>query len=341
MTAASSQTENLSKSTLSKPTQAVLLVLSIDEETVAKVLRHMDPEDIRLLRDLAGKEYKASSTDLAITYRTFLNDARVPVLPSGAGTAYIEKLAQRSLGSEKSKSLFKESNHESPHASIERRSPGEVASVLEGENPQVIAAILAELTPEFSSNIINLFEKDLQAKVLNKLASLEAIPAATVTALCNAVEEQLSKVESGSQIRIDGVTRVANILSLMPQDETEDLLVNMGEEDPGMVFKLRRAMFGFEDLLNVQGRGMQAIIKEISNDQLVLALKTASDPLKDKILSSVSRRAAEILMDDLMAMGPVKLSEVEKAQQEIVDTALRLESEGKIVVAGRGGEELV
>jgi len=100
-------------------------------------------------------------------------------------------------------------------------------------------------------------------------------------------------------------------------------------------------MFNFEDLQSIQGRGMQVLIKEIGNDQLLLALKTCSDELKDKFLSSVSKRAAEVILDDLSVMGPVRLSEVEQAQQEIVDTALRLEAESKLVIAGRGGEELV
>lgn len=331
----------IEQDSLTKPTQAVLLIMSLEEDTVSKVLRHMNPEDIRALHNLAGKEYKTDSTTLARTYRDFLNDAKTPILPAGAGTAYIERLAQRSLGSDRSRTLFKESDHDKPYSSIEKRTPEEVVSVLKTENPQVVAAILAELSPGFAAKVVNLCEAELQAKVLAKMATLESIPNTTVTALFSAVEDQLSEVDGGDQIQVDGIARVAGILSNLSIDETEDLLANIGDEDPGMVLKLRRAMFGFEDLANVQGRGMQSVIKEISNDQLVLALKTASDPLRDKILSSVSSRAAEILMDDLAAMGPVKLSEVEKAQQEIVDTALRLESEGAIVVAGRGGEEIV
>lgn len=326
---------------LDKPTQAVLLIMSLDEDTVSRVLRHMSPEDIRALHSLAGKEYKTDSTTLARTYRDFLNDAKTPILPAGAGTAYIERLAQRSLGSDRSRSLFKESDHDKPYSSIEKRSPEEVVTVLESENPQVIAAILAELSPGYAAKVLGLMDAEAQPRVLAKMATLESIPNTTVNALFTAVEDQLSEVDGGDSIQVDGIARVAGILANMSIDETEDLLTNIGDEDPGMVLKLRRAMFGFEDLVSVQGRGMQAVIKEISNDQLVLALKTASDPLRDKILSSVSSRAAEILLDDLAAMGPVKLSEVEKAQQEIVDTALRLESEGAIVVAGRGGEEIV
>jgi len=326
---------------LDRPTQALLLILSLEEDAVSRVLRHLEPEDIRALHNLANKDFKSEPASLTVAYSNFLSAVREPILPAGEGTAYIERLAQRSLGREESKTIFKVSDHGRSNSNIEKRNPEEVASVLSDENPHVIAAVLAELSPAYSSNVLENFDKDLQAKVLARLANMEQIPGATIEALCKAVEEQLSDTQGDDSISVDGMGRVASILQRMPVSDTEDLLTSMGEDDPGLVFTLRRAMFSFEDLVNVQGRGMQTIIKEISNDQLVLALKTSSDPLKDKILSAVSRRAAEILLDDLMAMGPVKLSEVEKAQQEIVDTALRLESEGKIVVAGRGGEELV
>jgi len=325
-----------------KATLALLLVLSLEEEAVSRVLRFFEPDDIRLLHSLAGRDVKPNAESLNNAFRMFMDDVHTPLLASGEGTAYIERLAQRSLGREESKSLFKAADYERSFVDLEKRDAAEVASVLAEETPQVIAAILAELSPAYSSSVLASMERAAQVKVLARLATLDKIPGQTLEALYRAVDEQLSGRHAEEEgLSVDGMGRVASILQRMPIAETEELLTSIGEEDPGLAFSLRRAMFSFEDLVNIQGRGMQALIKEISNDQLVLALKTASDVIKDKILSGVSHRAAEIILDDLMAMGPVKLSEVEKAQQEIVDTALRLESEGKIVVAGRGGEELV
>jgi flagellar motor switch protein FliG len=325
-----------------KAAMALLLVLSLEEEAVSRVLRFFDPEEMRLLHSLASRDIKPNPENVNGAYRAFLDDVHTPLLATGEGTAYIERLAQRSLGREESKTLFKGSEYARPFVDLEKRDAAEVANVLAGETPQVIAAILAELSPAYSSSVLASMERDVQVKVLARLATLDKIPGKTLDALYRAVEEQLSGLDGDDDgLSVDGMGRVASILQRMPIAETEELLTSIGEEDPGLAFSLRRAMFSFEDLINIQGRGIQALIKEISNDQLVLALKTASDVIKDKILSGVSRRAAEIILDDLMAMGPVKLSEVEKAQQEIVDTALRLESEGKIIVAGRGGEELV
>lgn len=326
--------------TMERPMQALLLILSLEEEAVARVLRHLEPDDIRLLHELSKREFVADAHSLALAYQTFLADARKPLLAPGEGRAYIERLAQRSLGREESKTLFAGKDR-TPFAAIEKRNPQAVANVLEEENAQVIAAVLSELSPSYASSVVKHFDRELQVQVITRLANLDEIPESTINALWRAIEAELDNLETSDAVTVDGMGRAAQILQRLPISDTDEVLTSMGDDEPGLAHRLRRAMFSFEDLINVQGRGMQMLIKEISNDQLLLALKTASDPLKDKILASVSKRAAEILIDDLMAMGPVKLSEVEQAQQEIVDTALRLEAEGKIVIAGRGGEELV
>ncbi|MCU0661925.1 MAG: hypothetical protein MUC50_06320 [Myxococcota bacterium] len=327
--------------TLEKPIQALLIVLSLEEEAVARVLRFLEPDDIKLLHELAQRNVKADASVLQVAYRNFLQDAQQPLLAPGEGKAYIERLAQRSLGREESKSLFSGKDGRGGLSSLERRSPQMVSKILAEENPGVIAAVLAELSPPFASSVVRQLPRETQVKVITRLAHIDEIPTSTIESLWTAVEDQLADIDTGEAIVIDGVSRAAGILQRLPIAETDEVLTSMGEEEPGLAHRLRRAMFSFEDLVNVQGRGTQMLIKEISNDQLLLALKTASDALKDKVLGSVSKRAAEILVDDLMAMGPAKLSEVEQAQQEIVDTALRLEAEGKIVIAGRGGEELV
>ncbi len=330
----------MAEKALSKATMGLFLILSLEEEAVARVLRYLSPEEIRKLHELAGGELKPTQEALITACRSFLSDTQRPVLMPGEGKSYIKKLTQRSLGRDESQALF-ESDWEHPLSRIEQYSPQAVASLFVNENPDIIAAVLAKLSPAYSSSVLSGFDKELQARVLSRIAKLGDIPGSTIETLCHAVEEQLSAIESEKEIGVDGFGKTASILQRLKLADTEEVLGLVAENDPELASKLRRAMFNFEDLLNVQGRGIQSLIKEVSNNQLLLALKTASDELKDRIMASVSKRAAEVLLDDLMAMGPVKLSEVEQAQQEIVDTALRLEAEGKIVIAGRGGEALV
>ncbi len=326
---------------LARPTQALLLILSLEEDAVARVMKYMSADDMRILHKLSKDEVKADAANLTIAYQNFLMDTQQPVLAPGEGKAYIERLAQRSLGREESKNLFSAKEKPTSGADIEKRNSLAVAKVLAEENPQVIAAVVTELNPAYASEVIKNLDTELQTQVITRLAAMEEIPSSTIDALWRALDEQLADLETVDAVSVDGVGKAASILQRLPMSDTDEVLTTMGEEEPGLAQKLRRAMFSFEDLVNVQGRGMQNLIKEVSNDQLLLALKTASDPLKERILGAVSKRAAELLLDDLATMGPVKLSEVEQAQQEIVDTALRLEAESKIVIAGRGGEELV
>jgi len=324
-----------------QPMKALMLIISMEEEAVSRTLRHLDPSDIRLLHKLANQEFKPDSASLFNIYQEFLEASRMPVIPAAEGKAYIERITQRSLGREESNNILKGKSDHASFSCLQEREPGSVARLLDGENPQVIAAVLSEFAPNYAADVLKFMEHDKRVQVIRRLAGLKKLSGQTIEMLHSAMEEQLSHMDFEMDIAVDGMGRVASILQRLPLSETDLLLNDLAEEDPALSFKLRREMFSFEDIRNIQGRGMQALIREVSNDQLLMALKTASEELKDKILSSVSKRAAEILLDDLMTMGPAKLSEVEKAQQEIVDIALRLEAESKLVIAGRGGEELV
>ncbi|MBN2803650.1 MAG: hypothetical protein JXR91_11185 [Deltaproteobacteria bacterium] len=327
---------------LDQPTKALMLIMSLEEEAVARILRHLEPEDIRILHELANKEFKPDSNYISTVYKEFLEASKLPFIPATDRKAYIERITQRSLGREKSINIFNgKAGQNKPFSFLETREAKTVAKLLEKENPQVIAAVISELSPSYSANVLEFMDHENRVQVIRRLASLTKLSGQTIESLHSAMEEQLAFMDFDMDMIIDGMGRVASILQRLPLNDTDQLLNDLSEDEPALAFKLRREMFSFEDIINVQGRGMQALIREVSNDQLLMALKTASEELKDKIMSAMSKRAAEILLDDLLTMGPAKLSEVEKSQQEIVDIALRLEAEGKLVIAGRGNEELV
>ena len=152
------------------------------------------------------------------------------------------------------------------------------------------------------------------------------------------LESRLSNVISSSMEKVGGVETVAEILNLVDRSTERTIMQGVESEDPELVDEIRRRMFVFEDINMVNDKGIQAVLKEVENDQLVLALKTASDGLKNKILSNMSSRAAETIREDMEFMGPVRISDVEAAQQKIVDIVRRLEEAGEIIIAGRGGD---
>jgi flagellar motor switch protein FliG len=152
------------------------------------------------------------------------------------------------------------------------------------------------------------------------------------------LESRLSNMISSSMERVGGVETVAEILNLVDRSTERTIMQGVEGEDPELVEEIRRRMFVFEDINMVNDKGIQAVLKEVENDQLVLALKTASEGLKNKILNNMSSRAAETIREDMEFMGPVRVSDVESAQQKIVDIVRRLEEAGEIIIAGRGGE---
>jgi flagellar motor switch protein FliG len=321
--------------------RALMLILSLDEDLVIPVLKHLDPDDIRTLHELSSTQIAYDPGQILKAYEEFIAATRQPVVIPGSERHYIERLAQRSLGRDETREILETRGVVKPFEGLEKHSVKMVSRVLADEDPQVVAAVISELSPAYASEVLSLFGRSQRAEVMLRLATLEAIPGSTFELLRAALDEQLADLDADDAVPIDGRGRVASILQRLPKDDVEDILAELEEKEAQLAQQLRREMFNFEDLRSIQGRGMQVLIKEIGNDQLLLALKTCSDELKDKILSSVSKRAAEVILDDLSVMGPVRLSEVEQAQQEIVDTALRLEAESKLVIAGRGGEELV
>jgi flagellar motor switch protein FliG len=192
-----------------------------------------------------------------------------------------------------------------------------------------------------AASVLKHLPSDVQQEVVQRMASLESIPHTTIEEAERVLREELALVSEAKVATVDGLKRAADLVSRLDPEVGERLLDNIDRDHEELALAIKRSMFTFEDLLKVDNRDLQTVLKEVSTDQLRVALKTASPEMRDHVLGAMSRRAAEMLMDDLESMGPMKLSKVEEAQGEIVEAALKLQSEGKIAIAGAGGEEMV
>jgi len=188
--------------------------------------------------------------------------------------------------------------------------------------------------------VISGLPESLQADVIVRLAQLETVPSSAVKTVAEALEDQVQSVGTAER-RIGGIKTVADILNQTGRSLERNILSRIEETDPELSDRIKQDMFTFEDLAKVDDRGVQEILKEITSQELAMALKAASDEIKDKIFRNMSERAAEMLREDIEALGPTRLSDVEKAQQAITRAALKLEGEGKIIVGGRGKEEVL
>lgn len=222
--------------------------------------------------------------------------------------------------------------------SLETVDAKSLSTFLVNEHPQTVAVILAHLEPEKKGEVLRRLPEALQAEVVLRMANLDHVAPELIIEIDSVLKKELSSMSSVEQTALGGVQPVAEMLNVMDKNTEGAIMSRLEEKDPLLAEEIRKLMFVFDDIVKIDDRGIQTLMKEIPNDRLLLALKTASDEIKVKVFKNLSQRAADMLRDDLGSMGPARLSDVEGAQQEIVNAARRLETEGKILIA-RGGSE--
>ncbi|MEL7474569.1 MAG: flagellar motor switch protein FliG, partial [Planctomycetota bacterium] len=209
---------------------------------------------------------------------------------------------------------------------------------IQDEHPQTIALIVCHLPHHKASEILVGLPSQKQIEVIKRIAHMEQTNPQVVREVEKGLESRLSNMLGQASEKMGGVPAVAEVLNLADRSTEKSILEGLEVEDPDLVEQIRRLMFVFEDVLLVDDRGIQAVLKEVDNEELSLALKTASEELKNKILGNMSERAGEMIREDMEFMGPVRVSDVEAAQQRIVDIVRRLEEAGEIIIQGRGGD---
>jgi len=222
--------------------------------------------------------------------------------------------------------------------SLEMVDAKSLSTFLVNEHPQTVAVILSHLEPEKKAEVLKRLPDSLQAEVVLRMANLDNVAPELIAEIDQVLKVELSSMSTVEQASLGGVQPVAEMLNVMDKNTETSIMSRLEEKDPLLAEEIRKLMFVFEDISKIDDRGIQTLLKEVPNDKLLLALKTSNEEIKNKIFRNISARAAEMLRDDLNSMGPSRLSDVEGAQQEIVNVARRLEAEGKILIA-RGGSE--
>lgn len=228
-----------------------------------------------------------------------------------------------------------------PFKALENVSPKMLAQILRNEHPQTLALILGHLDPEQAAGLLQNLPSGVRPEVLVRLAKLEAVPEDMLMEVDKVLERQLLAMGGREGRKVGGVPSVAEILNAVDRNTEEEVLSDIEEESAQLAEEIRQLMFVFEDIRQLDDRSIRELLKEVSNDELTLSLKGASDDLKDKFFSNLSERAATMIREDLEIMGPVKLSDVESAQMNIVKVVRRLEAEGRIIITGKGGGDVL
>lgn len=322
--------------------KAAILLLTIDEKISKEVLKSLEESEIELLATEIASLGKVPEELVQRVHEEFSNLVNTRRKRVVQGEEVFKRLLRESLGEEKAQTVLEQIEFKKglPGEFIRSCDPRILASILRGEHPQTIALVLSTVgTRKAVEALCNLPEK-LQGEVLFRMATLEKVDKKVLEEVENVIREQLESIGVVEGRQLGGVEMVANILNEMERSKESELMNILEEKNPELAENIRRLMFTFEDLVKIDDRGIQLLLKEISSEDLALALKGASEQVKEKIFSNMSERARAMLKEDIEALGPVRVSDVERAQQRIATVAKKLESEGKIIVS-KGNERFI
>ena len=333
----------LDPDSLTGPQKAAIFLLAMGEEFTKSFFKRSDEESIQKIgKCMADITYISAEVMDAVINEfliSFGTETNIPV----SGRSFLKNVVTKTLDDEMTRKVFMAiggDDADAPFGDLAYVPAENIANIIGGEHPQTIALVLSYLPSEKAGEIMTLLPEETRADIGLRVLRIGQVPDELINELDEAIKKDLSKVRVASR-KFDGVEALANILN-QADGETEDMvLANIEREEPDLADMIRQKMFVFEDLLQVDDRSFREILKNIDNQVLVKALKTASEDMKTKIFGNLSERAAAMLQEDMDVMGPVRLREVEEAQQAIIRAAKTLEGEGKIVLAGRGREDVL
>ncbi len=326
---------------LSGVQKAAILLILLGEDFATRVLREMSEEAIQeVTKEIAITKAVDPEVAKAVLQEFFTLTVAKEQLAKG-GVDFAKKVLVESLGPEKAKkvieSLVKSMETSIGFEALKNIRPQQLAKIIQKEHPQTIALILAHLDPSKAAECLAELPENLRVEVVKRLASLSDISPEVLRRLSVVLEEKLQSVGT-TNVEIGGPKTVAEVLNRLDRETTKEILDNLAKENPELASQVRDLMFVFEDILKLDDMAIREILKRVDKKVLIVALKGASDELKEKFFSNMSKRAAETLKEEMEYLGPVKLKEVEAAQREIVELIRKLEDEGVISIGGAGEE---
>lgn len=322
-------------------TKAAILLLSLETEAASAILRKLDPDSLEdVTRELAGLGDVPASLRTEVI-EEFYSLSLAHQFSNEGGLGYAKTLLTESLDpklAEKILSKISTQVQKTPFSFLQKAETENLLTFIQDEHPQTIALILCHLPHFKAAETLSGFPLQKQIEVIKRVAYMEQTNPEVIREVERGLESRLSTMLMQSSEKAGGVPTVAEILNLADRSTEKSIMEALESEDPDVVEQIRRLMFVFEDILLVNDKGIQSVLKEVDNDEIALALKTASEELKKKIFSNMSERAAQLITEEMEYMGPVRISDVEAAQQRIVDIVRRLEEAGEIIISGRGAE---
>lgn len=333
------------KGKLSGAERAAVFLMSLGEQDAAEVLKHMSPKEVQKIGEAMATMVNVPKDSVSSVLGDFC-DAVDEQTELGIGNEdYLRSVLNNALGEDKARNIIDRillGRHSKGLDALKWMEPRAVADLIRLEHPQIIAIVLSYLDQDQAADVLAALPENMRVDIVMRIAALDGIQPSAIHELDDMLEKQFSgNSDNIKSSAVGGLKTAAGIMNFLDSTLEAELIEKIKDIDDDMGTGIQDLMFVFENLIEVDDRGIQAILREISSDTLIIALKGADEGIKEKIFKNMSRRAGEMLRDDLEARGPVRLSEVEGAQKEILTVARRMAETGEISLGGKGGDEYV
>lgn len=323
---------------------AAILLMSLGEEEAAQVFKHLAPKEVQSLGETIARISVVPRDKIERVLNRFSDIAQEQKLLVADTDEYVKAVLRKALGDDKATLLIDRILQGSDVSGIEGlkwMEPSSVAELLRNEHPQIVAAVLVHLEFEQASSVLKLLSERQRNEVLVRIATLDGIQPMALKDLNDVLSQILAGGERMRKASLGGVKPAAEIINMLGASIETQVLDYIREADGELAQRIMDNMFTFDDVVKIDDKGIQLILKEVQSESLVLALKGASPELKEKVLRNMSSRAAETLREDLESRGPVRVAEVEAEQKEVIKIVRRLADEGQIVLGGGGDEQFL
>lgn len=320
--------------------RAAILLMSLGEEQASEVLKHMGARDVQRIGTSMATLKNVTRDQALEVLDTFVTTVEEETSLGVGSDDYVRRVLEQALG-DKATSLIDRillGRKSKGLEALKWMDPRGVAEVIRQEHPQIIAIVLAYLESDQAAEVLELLPERVRPDVIMRIATLDGIPPSAFSELDEVMEKQFSGNENLKSSSVGGVRAAAEILNLVEGNTEESVLASVRESDEALSQDIQDQMFVFDNLVEIDDRGIQTLLRDVQSDTLVIALKGADQEVREKIFKNMSKRAAEMLEEDLEAKGPVRLSDVEAAQKEILGTARRLADQGQLDIGGKGEE---
>ena len=324
--------------------KAATLLLSLSEEDAAQILKHLEPKQVQKLGAEMAKIDDMTQSKITAVHKHFIEEIQNYSTIGFQSQDFVKRALTAALGEDKAANLIDQilmGSGAKGLDSLKWMDSKQVASIIRNEHPQIQTIVMSYLEPEQSAEILSQFPEKVRLDLLMRVANLEEVQPAALQELNEIMEKQFAGQAGAQAAKMGGLKSAADIMNYLDTNIEGQLMDAIREQDEEMSQQIQDLMFVFDNLVDVDDRGIQAILREVQQDALLKAIKGADEELKNKITGNMSKRAAVMLVDDLEAMGPVRISEVETAQKEILSVARRLADSGEIMLGGGGGEEFL